>query len=180
MPAGATPVPGYGNPNAKIVLIGEALGHDEVLLGEPFMGLAGKYLNKMLAEAGLERHNLYITNTVHCRPTKDDKGKANRPPKGPEIKACKTWAATEISEIEPKVVVTLGLIPTKAYIQRLRSTVKLDDIVGNQFVQDGISYLPNYHPAYLMGRRQDLTESAIAVFRAAKLLTESPNGRNGN
>jgi uracil-DNA glycosylase family 4 len=164
MPCGATPVPGYGNQNAKIVLVGEALGNDEVLLGEPFVGMAGKYLNKMLKEAGIERHNIYITNTVHCRPTKNDNGKTNRPPTGPEIRECSAWAGLEIKEIQPAVVITLGLVPTKTYVDK---HAKLDEVVGKHFIKDGVAYFPNYHPSYLMNRRTDLTTKAIEVLREA-------------
>lgn len=169
MPVGATPVPGYGNPNAKILLVGEALGADEVLLGEPFVGLAGKYLNKMLKEAGIERHNLYITNTVHCRPTKNDKGQANRPPKPAEIKACKDWMLEEIREIKPAVIMPLGLVACKALLGKYMN-VPLDVAAGLKIERPEYSpaiIIPNYHPSYLMGRRKDLTTKAIEIFRKA-------------
>lgn len=166
MPCGATPVPGYGNPNAKIVLVGEALGNDEVLMGEPFVGLAGKYLNKMLKEAGIERHNLYITNAVHCRPTKNDAGKVNRPPKTSEIKTCLPWAIQEIDDIKPVVIMPLGLVPTKALLGKSMQ-YPLEQYVGKEIHDLGYIIIPNYHPSYLMGRRRDLTSIAIEAFKKA-------------
>ena len=81
-------VAGKGNKNAKLMLVGEAPGADEDLLGEPFVGRCGDLLTKMLTDLGIHRENVYITNTVKCRPVE---GKKNRPPKKEEIQSCKSW-----------------------------------------------------------------------------------------
>ncbi len=77
MPAGCRPVGGIGPLNARNMIVGEALGADEAILEEPFVGQCGQLLNKMLIEAGLSRESCYITNVVKCRPVD---GKKNRPP----------------------------------------------------------------------------------------------------
>lgn len=146
-----------------MVLVGEALGHDEVLLGEPFVGLSGKYLNKMLKEAGIERHNLFIANTLCCRPTKNDAGKTNRPPKASEIKACKDWLFKQIEEIKPRVIMPMGLVPTKV----LTGATTLESVVGQEMQTQYGLVIPNWHPSFLMGRRRDLTSKAIDILRKA-------------
>ena len=96
------PVVGSGNPKAKILFIGEAPGKAEDESGEPFVGRSGKILNELLAEIGLKRKDVFITNVVKCRPPK------NRDPKKTEIKACMPFLKKQIEIINPKVIVTLG------------------------------------------------------------------------
>jgi DNA polymerase len=146
------PVPGVGPKTAKLMIIGEALGKEESEAQEPFQGRAGKLLNKFLTNAKLKRKEIYISNIVHCRPTKN-KGRANRPPKDTEIQACKKWIWKEIQEVGPKIIVTLGKIPTFSLLhQKLKKSFKLKDIVGDFFEVDYCSakIVPLYHPSYLM------------------------------
>ena len=97
-------VPGEGNPNAKIFLIGQAPGAQEDKTGKPFVGRAGQFLTKMLAEIGLQRQNVFITSTVKHFPPK------NRAPKKDEIHACKPYLLRQIYLVNPKIVVLLGKI----------------------------------------------------------------------
>ena len=96
------PVPGEGNPNAKIVFIGEAPGAQEDKLGRPFVGASGKFLDEMLSSIGLERSDVFITNIVKFRPP------GNRDPRPDEIKACLPWLVKQLRVIDPAVVVFLG------------------------------------------------------------------------
>ena len=95
-------VPGSGNPKASIMFIGEAPGKKEDELGTPFMGAAGKFLNEMLDSIELDRADVFIANTVKCRPPK------NRDPEKKEIETCLPYLKKQISIIQPKIIVTLG------------------------------------------------------------------------
>ena len=102
-------VPGEGDPNAKVMFVGEAPGYWEDVKGEPFVGTAGKFLDTLLAEAGLLRSQVFIGNVLKCRPP------GNREPAPAEIEACTPFLERQIMAIKPKLVVTLGNYST-AYI----------------------------------------------------------------
>ncbi|MDH4330560.1 MAG: uracil-DNA glycosylase [Candidatus Moranbacteria bacterium] len=95
-------VPGEGSANASIVLIGEGPGKKEDELGRPFVGAAGKFLDEMLSVIKLEREDVYIANTVKCRPPE------NRDPSTKEKETCWPWLEKQIAIIQPKVIITLG------------------------------------------------------------------------
>jgi DNA polymerase len=95
-------VPGEGNPNADVLLIGEGPGYHEDQQGRPFVGPAGKFLDELIASIGYTRDDVYIANVVKCRPT------GNRDPAPVEIEACSKWLDGQIEHIKPKVIVTLG------------------------------------------------------------------------
>src|SRR5207248_8412864 len=94
--------PGEGRPDADIVWIGEAPGRQEDRTGRPFVGAAGKVLDRSLAASGLSRAEVYITNVVKCRPP------ANRPPKADEMQACQPYLLAELQAVQPRLLVTLG------------------------------------------------------------------------
>jgi len=102
-------VPGEGDPNTKVMLIGEAPGYWEDVKGRPFVGAAGKFLDMLLAEAGLLREKVFIGNVLKCRPP------GNREPTLAEIEACAPFLERQIGAIKPKLIVTLGNCST-AYI----------------------------------------------------------------
>ncbi|MEM1565563.1 MAG: type-4 uracil-DNA glycosylase [Candidatus Bathyarchaeia archaeon] len=102
-------VPGEGNPNAEVMFIGEAPGYWEDIKGRPFVGAAGKFLDSLLAEAGLLRGQVFIGNVLKCRPP------GNREPAPAEIEACTPFLDRQIRAIQPKLIVTLGNHST-AYI----------------------------------------------------------------
>jgi len=95
-------VPGEGNPRARVFLVGEAPGRNEDLEGRPFVGAAGRLLDKLLGLAGLERSSVFITNVVKCRPP------GNRDPRPEEIAACSPYLDRQLAVIEPEIVVALG------------------------------------------------------------------------
>lgn len=169
-----SPVTGTGNPSAKILLVGEAPGEDESLVEEPFVGMAGRMLDRLLKEAGLNRTSIHITNLVKCRPTV---GKKNRPPTKKEIKACTGWIADEIMLIKPKVIFTLGKLPT-IHLLNLKSTMKLHDYVGtlnNFHIHDcmgehiNIDVIPNLHPSYIMQYGKKEISLAVDTFKKGLL-----------
>jgi uracil-DNA glycosylase len=170
MPFGS-PVPGVGPSEARIMLIGEALGKDEAALAEPFVGQCGQLLDKMLLDAGLDRSRLFITNAVKCRPTKNE-GKANRPPSDVEIAACKGWLWKEIQLVKPKCIITLGKVPTYTLLRsQLKKSYKLGSIVGVEFIVDFCDsrIFPTYHPSFLMLHGKDKVEETVNLFKELKI-----------
>lgn len=146
MPDGFYPVCGFGPFNAEIVLCGEALGETECYEQRPFVGLAGALLTKMMTEAGLNRQDCYITNIVKCRPVHID-GRKNRPPTKDEILTCVHWIYEEIKRVQPKILVTLGKVPTEVFIGKIKN---MHDIVGHQY-HDLYNFVvvPAYHPSFI-------------------------------
>ena len=130
-------VPGEGSVAAKIMFIGEAPGRREDELGRPFVGMAGKFLNKLLSEINLKRQHVYITSVIKCRPPR------NRNPYVDEIAACQNWWIKQIEIIKPKKIVLLGVCAFKTVL----GAGKLKDLRGKWIVKNHIKYLPTYHPA---------------------------------
>ena len=171
------PVPGIGPKRASVMIIGEAPGEDESIAEEPFVGACGRFLDTLLERAGIDRSEVYICNTVNCRPTVDGLGKKNRPPTKKEISSCSGWLDKQILEVRPTVIFTLGKIPTCS-IRGLKSTIKLADYVGKwgyiypyhshqniHYSSLGYWHTANYHPSYLLQYGKDKTELAIKVFK---------------
>ncbi|MEY8561808.1 uracil-DNA glycosylase [Eggerthellaceae bacterium 3-80] len=129
---------GDGDPNARVMIIGEAPGKNEDLQGRPFVGAAGKYLNELLALAHLERDQVFIANVLKCRPP------SNRDPKPEEIQLCAPFLRMQTRVIDPEIIVTLGNFATKFI---LRTDVGITHLHG-QLQQTGkFKVLPVYHPA---------------------------------
>ncbi len=132
---------GVGNPKARLVFVGEGPGADEDTQGEPFVGDAGKMLNRIIAAMELKREDVYICNVVKCRPPQ------NRPPETDEVAACSPFLLRQLNSIKPEAIVALGtsaaqaLLQTKVPISKLRS--KFHDF-------HGIPLMPTYHPSYLL------------------------------
>ena len=137
-------VPGEGNPNAKIMFIGEAPGEEESRQGRPFVGAAGKFLDELIKKAGFRRKDIFITNVVKCRPP------ANRDPLPQEIETCWGYLETQIEIIKPKLIVTLG---RHAMYKFLPERLKISHDHGKVFkmVEKKTGrcqvYYPVYHPA---------------------------------
>lgn len=133
------PVPGEGNPNAKLMFIGEGPGFYEDREGRPFVGAAGKFLDSMLESIKLKRRDVYITNIVKHRPP------GNRDPQPSEIAACYFWLSMQIEIIAPKVIVTLGRHSMAVF---LPDVGKISQVHGRAFRRpNGRVYVPFYHPA---------------------------------
>ena len=135
-------VVGVGNPNAEVMFIGEGPGENEDLQGEPFVGRAGKLLDKMLDAVDLDRYtNIYIANIVKCRPPK------NRDPKPEEQEQCIDWLRAQVRLIRPKVIVCLGRI---AAAKIIKPDIKITKEHGMWFEKGGILMMPMLHPAALL------------------------------
>lgn len=160
-------VMGNGNVDADIVFIGEAPGKNEDEQGLPFVGAAGKFLNEMLAEAGLVRSDVFITNIVKYRPPN------NRDPLPEEKKAFWPYLLKQLQIIEPKVVITLGRHSMEYFLPDM----KISQIHGQpkriQFGDDKLVIVPLYHPAaalYNGSMRQTLIDDFLMVPEIIKKL----------
>lgn len=140
-------VMGQGNPEAEIVMIGEAPGRHEVEKGTPFVGQAGRNLDQFLKAAGLERKDLYITNAVKFRPTRKNRNTgrvSNRAPTRKEIKMFRPLLVEEIKIVDPWIVVTLGNIPLFFLTGK---NLKIGDVHGEPLPYGQRVIFPLYHPA---------------------------------
>jgi len=134
---------GSGDSNAEIMIVGEAPGKDEDLQGIPFVGRAGKLLTELLDSIHLQRENIFITNTVKCRPPE------NRNPKTQEIDACAYYLDEQIKIIKPKVIILLGKI---AADRMLNVDKPITELRGKKFFlkNHSIPVIVFYHPAYIL------------------------------
>jgi DNA polymerase len=128
---------GVGNPQADIVLVGEAPGAQEDLQGLPFVGRAGKLLDKMLAAIELTRDDIYICNVLKCRPPK------NRDPLPAEVELCEPYLIHQLHLIQPKLIVALGRISACTILKTKES---LKNLRNKTFQYTGIDLLVTYHP----------------------------------
>lgn len=136
------PVFGDGNPDAKIVFIGEAPGKKEDETGTPFVGAAGKFLAEMLAAIGLERKDIYITNIVKYRPPN------NRDPEHSEKIACAPWLHDELNFIQPDVIIFLGRHSMTHFLPEMKISEAHGKIVHRKIPNIHTEYFfPLYHPA---------------------------------
>lgn len=154
-------VVGKGNFNADIMFVGEAPGRNEDLQGLPFVGAAGKNLDKLLEKVGLKIEDIYIANILKCRPPE------NRNPSVEEIKAHTPWLLNQIKEIKPKVICSLGNYATKFFlsngrvdemekmpgITKVHGKVRIIDFCGLK-----IKLIPLFHPAAIIYKRALLDE----------------------
>ena len=145
-----TLVHGEGRIGARVMLIGEAPGEQETLMGRPFVGKAGKNLDEFLELAGIDRSELYVSNTVKFRPTRiSDAGRTvNRPPTQEEVRLFLPWLKREIALVNPECVVTLGNVPLRA-LSEDRKTV-IGDVHGTFLDCGGLRVYPMYHPASMI------------------------------
>lgn len=137
---------GEGNPNAKLMFIGEGPGREEDIQARPFVGDAGKVLTSLINKMGFSREDVYIANVVKCRPPN------NRNPEDDEIASCMPFLEKQIRIIRPRVIFCLGkiavqtLLGIKTPISRLR---------GNFYTYMDIPVMPTFHPAYLLRNPSD-------------------------
>lgn len=170
------PVPGYGNPDAQIVFIGEAPGKDEDIQGIPFVGRAGQFLNEMLGEIGMKREDIYITNIVKYRPPN------NRDPEPSEKEACAPWLYEELSFIKPKMIIFLGRHSMNDFFPDLKISSVHGKLIHKKFPHIATEYfLPLYHPAsalYNGSMRETLMEDFKKIPKAIKAIGEKNYAKN--
>jgi uracil-DNA glycosylase family 4 len=161
---------GEGDPNADLMIIGEAPGRDEDVQGRPFVGRSGQLLDRLIAEeAGLRRGQTYIANVVKCRPP------GNRDPQPDEIAACRPYLQAQVEQVRPRVVLTLGnfstrlLLDTKEGITRLRGR-------AYPWGPDGTVLVPTFHPAAALRGGGEVLAQMRGDFVRAKELLAAPAG----
>lgn len=132
---------GVGNPQANVMVIGEAPGADEDAQGEPFVGAAGQLLNKILAAVNFKREEVFIANILKCRPP------GNRRPTAEEVEQCEPYLQRQIEIIRPKFILALGLTAVDTLLKKKH---KMGEIRGKLLEYHGATMIATYHPAALL------------------------------
>ncbi|MEJ7837612.1 MAG: uracil-DNA glycosylase [Thermomicrobiales bacterium] len=160
-------VPGEGNPQAQVMLIGEGPGFHEDAQGKPFVGNSGNFLTSLLEKAGLNRDDVFITNVVKCRPP------SNRDPLPDEMASCSNYLDRQIATIDPDVIVTLGRFSMSRYFPGDR----ISKIHGQAFTRDGRLVVPMYHPAAALHQGSLRAVIEEDFLRLPKFLAEASRER---
>lgn len=132
---------GEGDPNADVVVVGEAPGMEEDRTGRPFVGPAGRLLDLLLASVGLPRERVYICNVLKCRPPK------NRDPLPDEVAACAGFLRGQLSSVSPRALLAVGRFAAQSVTGSDRA---LGALRGRVHAWEGIPVIVSYHPAYLL------------------------------
>jgi len=178
---------GEGNPNARVMFIGEGPGREEDVQGRPFVGRAGQLLTAII-EKGMQikRSDVYIANVVKCRPTIDLEFQRDRPPDEEERGACGPFLLRQIEIIRPEVIVTLGNPSTQFLLNTKQGITKLR---GKWFRFGEIPLMPTYHPSYVLRNGDESSPLKRDVWEDIKKVLvrlnspgggeEEPNSRSG-
>ena len=152
-----------GNPVAALMLVGEAPGREEDLVGEPFVGRSGQLLDRLLAEElGLDRTGCYIANVVKCRPP------GNRDPDPLEVATCRHFLESQVELVAPRVIVSLGNFASRTL---LGVTEGVTSLRGRAYTYGSRVLVPTFHPAYaLRGGGVVVAEMRADLIRAKKFL----------
>jgi len=140
-------VPGEGNPNARIMFIGEAPGADEDAQGRPFVGRAGQLLDKIIGACGLKRSDVFIGNILKCRPPE------NRDPRAEEIISCLPYLQRQIEIIDPEIIVALGAHAARTLLNTTKPIGQLRGQFHEYYAGIGkppVKLMATYHTAYLL------------------------------
>jgi len=148
---------GAGNPNARLMFVGEGPGYNEDLSGQPFVGKAGQLLTKIIKAMNLTREQVYICNIIKCRPP------GNRNPEPDEIKTCLPFLEKQIAAVKPEFICALGKIAAQVL---LNSTAPISQLRGSFFDYKGIKLMPTFHPAFLLR----YPEQKKAVWKDMKII----------
>jgi len=160
---------GAGNPDARLMFVGEGPGREEDLQGKPFVGPAGQLLNRIITAMGLTRETVYIANVVKCRPPD------NRGPQADEISACRPFLERQIRSVRPDYICALGSFAARELLNTDRPISRL----RGRFHRFGsISVMPTYHPAYLLrnpGQKRAVWEDVQQLMAAMQGTGETNN-----
>jgi len=162
---------GVGNPDARLMFVGEAPGADEDAQGEPFVGRAGELLTKIIQATGLQRSDVYIANILKCRPDTPGQAAGNRKPTSDEMATCIPFLHEQIDLIQPRVLVALGATAVEGLLGK---TVGITRLRGQWHAYRGIPLMPTYHPAYLlrnqaMSEKRKVWEDMLAVMEKLEM-----------
>ena len=159
---------GEGDPDADLMVVGEGPGREEDLQGRPFVGRSGQLLDKLLLEeAGLRRSQVYIGNTVKCRPPN------NRDPLPEELAACRPYLDEQVKLIAPAVILTLGNFASKALLDTTEGITKLRGRTYPFPGVDGTVVVPTFHPAAALRGGGEVVAKMRADFVRARQVLES-------
>ncbi len=164
------PVPGEGDPQARLMFIGEGPGEEEDRTGRPFVGRAGQLLDKMIAAMTFRREEVFIANIVKCRPP------GNRVPEPDEAAACIGYLKQQIRIVQPEVIVLLG---GTALSFLLREKTSISKMRGNWIDFEGIPVMPTFHPAYLLRQESAKREAWNDLQKVMKALGVSRHPGSG-
>lgn len=168
-------VPGEGDPEAKVMFIGEGPGKNEDLQGRPFVGQAGQLLSQLLEEVGLSRERVFIANVLKCRPPN------NRDPLPEEVEACWPWLRQQIEIVNPVLIVLLGRFAMERFLPGMKISNVRGKVLRRNIADVGIKvFMPTYHPAAALYHRDwvnPLREDFKKIPRILELL-DSPEGQN--
>jgi len=156
---------GEGNPDARLVFVGEAPGADEDIQGHPFVGKAGQLLTKIVNAIQLKRSDVYIANIIKCRPP------SNRDPEEDEIRTCIPFLKKQLEVIRPHIICTLGRIAAQALLVTDTGITKLR---GNFCYYGDIKVMPTYHPSYLLRNQDKKKETWVDMQMVQKELGRVP------
>jgi uracil-DNA glycosylase family 4 len=168
---------GEGDPSARLMLIGEGPGETEDLMGRPFIGRAGQLLDKMIGAIGLAREDVYICNTVKCRPTlPGTRGPRNRAPEPEEMANCRPFLDEQIDIIRPQVILALGAPAAKSFLGRDFQITKMR---GRWYEgPHGIALMATFHPAYVLrqtgGELEGVKRMVWADLKAVRAKLDEP------
>lgn len=161
-------VPGEGSADAEVMLVGEAPGAREDEQGRPFVGRSGKLLDELLAEAGLDRARVYITNVVKARPPR------NRDPRADEVAHWMPWLQRQLALVQPRLVIPLG----RHALAHFDARAKISQVHGRLIADRDPALLPWYHPAAAL-RSTGLREALFADARALPGILAQVRSREG-
>lgn len=153
---------GEGPREASLVLVGEQPGNEEDLAGEPFVGPSGRLLDRILAEAGIDRREVYVTNAVkHFKFTRVGKRRLHQRPSASEVNACSPWLDAELEILKPKIVVCMGATAARAVFGK---TVTISALRGtfHETPRSPLTYVTNHPSALLRAPEHDAREAAIS------------------
>lgn len=154
---------GDGPQDADVVVVGDAPGRTEDLLGRPFVGSAGNLLDNLLLDAGLDRESVYVTTVVKCHPREGV-------PDRDVVDACTPYLVEQLAHLRPKVIITLGPVAAGLLLQR---PVPLDKVAGFRFdVFDGVTLVPTHHPATVIKGNQTIVASIRRDLMTARAVLE--------
>ncbi|OGP82726.1 MAG: uracil-DNA glycosylase [Deltaproteobacteria bacterium RBG_16_54_11] len=148
---------GEGNPQARLVFVGEAPGREEDLQGRPFVGRAGELLTRIIEAIDLTREEVYIANIVKCRPP------GNRNPQPDEIRTCLPFLRRQLETIRPRIICALGTFAAQTLLE---TEERISILRGRFYAYQGARLMPTYHPAFLLRNPQfkrDVWEDMKAI-----------------
>jgi DNA polymerase len=159
-------VPGEGSPRARLMMVGEQPGDNEDLEGKPFVGPAGRVLDRAIAEAGLDRRKIFVTNAVkHFKFEQRGKRRLHKKPNAYEIDRCRWWLENEQRIIKPALIVALGATAVRSLTGKPVTIAKIRG--GAVALADGTPLIATIHPSYLL-RIQDDDDKAAEYGRFVK------------